>query len=43
MLDKSFVEMNLKISREQTCFSRKNIDYTGVMVVSDTSDTSIPF
>ena len=40
MLDKSYIDMIIKLSHQYTCFPLKNINFKCVIVVSDTMDAS---
>ena len=40
MLDKSFIDMIIKLSHQYTCFSLKNTNLKCVIVVSDTMDAT---
>ena len=42
MLDKSFIDMIIKLSHQYTCFPLKNINFKCVNVVSDTMYATTP-
>ena len=40
MLDKSFIDITIKLSPQYACFPLKNINFKCVIVVSDTMDAT---